>query len=61
MADMNEVATLLHIHEKAAAHGDLLKNIADHAMGQLRKINAEHIAPVVEEAPVEEEEPEHAA
>ncbi len=51
MADLDEVANLLHVHEKASAHGDLLSNIAKTAMARLRVINEEHgkaPGPVVE-------------
>lgn len=44
MADFDEVAALLHIHEKASAHGELLRGIADTAMQRLRQINEEHLA-----------------
>ena len=50
MADLDEVANLLHVHEKASAHGDLLKNIANTAMAKLRLINEEHGRPT---APVQ--------
>ncbi len=50
MADLEEVANLLHVHEKASAHGDLLKNIANTAMAKLRLINEEHGKPT---APVQ--------
>lgn len=42
MADMDEVAALLHVHEKASAHGDMLKHIANTALAKLRQINEEH-------------------
>ncbi len=45
MADLDEVANLLHVHEKASAHGDLLRNIANTAMAKLRLINEEHDKP----------------
>ncbi len=45
MADLQEVAALLHVHEKASAHGDLLRNIANEAMAKLRVINDEHGKP----------------
>lgn len=60
MADFSEVAALLHIHEKAAAHGDLLKNIADSAMAKLKQINEEHGKPEPAEES-EEEEADHDA
>ncbi len=50
MADLQEVAALLHVHEKASAHGDLLRNIANEAMAKLRLINEEHSKPT---APVQ--------
>ena len=46
MADLQEVAALLHVHEKASAHGDLLRNIANEAMAKLRVINHEHGKPL---------------
>lgn len=58
MADLEEVANLLHIHEKASAHGDLLKNIADTAMAKLKQINEEHLKPPTAEEPEAEEETE---
>ena len=42
MADLDEVAALLHVHEKASAHGDMLKNIANMALLKLKLINDEH-------------------
>ncbi len=48
MADLDEVANLLHVHEKASAHGDLLRNIANTAMAKLKLINEEHGRPKVE-------------
>lgn len=53
MADMDEVAGLLHVHEKAHAHGEALKNIRDAAWAKLKQIDAEH-APQVEPAPTPE-------
>jgi len=61
MYDINEVSALLHIHEKANAHGSLLKNIADAAMRELKRINEDHApsAPQREAiAVVDEPEPE---
>lgn len=60
MADLDEVAALLHVYEKASAHGDLLKNIANSAMGKLRAIDAEHVKPaeaVAEPEPAPEPDP----
>jgi hypothetical protein len=60
MADLDEVANLLHVHEKASAHGDLLRNIANTAMAKLKQINEEHGKPqeVVEDQTEHEPEPE---
>lgn len=41
MQGMEEIAALLHIHEKAAAHGGNLNNIAGAALAELRQINAD--------------------
>lgn len=38
---MQDVAELLHVFEKAHAHGPALSNIRDYAMRELLKINAE--------------------
>ena len=57
MADLDEVANLLHVHEKASAHGDLLRNIANTAMAKLRLINEEHGRPQ-EPEPVFEADPQ---
>lgn len=54
MADMNEVSALLHIHEKAAAHGGALNNIAQAALARLRQINEEHIGFGLEAEPTPE-------
>jgi len=56
--DINEISALLHIHEKASAHGDALKNIKDAAWKTLLSANEEH-APQVKEtgAIISEEEP----
>jgi hypothetical protein len=43
-----EIAALLHIHEKASAHGDMLKNIADGALKRLKTINDEMTVKPVE-------------
>lgn len=59
MADMDEVAGLLHVHEKAREHGDALKNIKDAAWERLVQINAEHGAkPAPEPEPETADEPE---
>jgi len=60
MADLQEVAALLHVHEKASAHGDLLRNIANEAMAKLRIINDEHGKPQ-ESEPVFEADPQAGA
>ncbi len=57
MADLDEVANLLHVHEKASAHGDLLRNIANTAMAKLRLINEEHGRPQ-ESEPMFEADPQ---
>ena len=41
---MNNIAELLHIHEKAHAHGPALSNIRDYALRELLKINADMAA-----------------
>jgi hypothetical protein len=56
MADLDEVANLLHVHEKASAHGDLLRNIANTAMAKLKQINEEHGRP--QEVVEDQTEPE---
>lgn len=42
MADMDEIATLFHIHSQALGHGDLFKNIRDEALEKLKAIDAAH-------------------
>jgi hypothetical protein len=54
--DINEISALLHIHEKASAHGEALKHIKDAAWDQLKKANEEH-GPKEEEPAEEAEEP----
>jgi len=59
MADMEEVAGLLHVFEKAHLHGDALRHIRDAAWKKLQAINEDHAPkkPKPEE-PVEEEVPQ---
>lgn len=52
--DKDEISALLHIHEKASAHGTSLTHIRDAAWQALQKINADH-APKPEEPEVEAE------
>lgn len=64
MADMDEIATLLHIYEKAVAHGDALPNIKQQVWAKLKAIDAEHgqwLAEGKEDLGPEEEETEHDA
>ena len=66
MADINELAALLHVHKGLLEHGDAFPNLRSHVMDALRKIEAEHapqkqaVVPVEEAEPVEEEEPSDA-
>jgi hypothetical protein len=42
MDTLAEISALLHIHEKAHAHGTALTNIRDAAWRRLQQLNAEH-------------------
>ena len=59
MHDTDQIAALMHIHEKASAHGTALEHIKNMAWAKLKKINDEH-APKDElpPAPVVAPEPE---
>lgn len=59
MADLDEVSALLHIHEKAVAHGGALSNIAGAALTRLRQINAEHALFATEQTPTPVSEVDH--
>lgn len=57
--DMQEIAALFHIHEKAQAHGQTLTHIRDWAYGRLKEEN-ETLAkakaePEEEKVPIEED------
>jgi len=70
MEDMEQIAALLHIHEKAHHHGSALTNIRDEAFRQLKALDdkivkdrAERQAPQVTvvnepEPPAESEAPD---
>ena len=55
MADLSEVAALLHVHKALQEHGDMFPNLKSHVLNSLRSIEADH-APIPETA--EEPEPE---
>lgn len=59
MDNSEEVAALLHIHEKASAHGEALKNIRDAAMKKLQQINDSHSPPAKESEAPPKESPAH--
>lgn len=61
MHDVEEIAALLHIHEKAMGHGLALSNIRDMAWNRLQKLNADHAKPpTVVAPPPKAPEPDHA-
>ena len=45
MNDHEEIAALLHIHEKTSAYGQSLSNIRDAAWQKLLQHNASHAGP----------------
>jgi hypothetical protein len=42
MHDVNEIAALLHIHEKASAHAGALEHIKNAAWAKLQDLNLAH-------------------
>lgn len=56
MADLNEVAALLHVHKGLHEHGTVFPNLKQMVWKKLLEIEADHAPkkPVEEQAPAEE-------
>lgn len=55
MADINEIAALLHVEEKLRAHGNKFQNLLGHVRAALDRHEADHAPKEAEPEPVKEE------